>query len=165
MIRALLALLLVLAATEALAEEAAPSKLLIDDFSYLDTSAEPSDQTAVHSARLAAMADALRSALAERGLFEIVTPPPEAGEAACAEDDGACILARARDAGAELLLLGAVQKISTMATQVWVSAFDVVTAERVFYRHLSFRGDTDEAWRRASRYLIREIEQDPPRKP
>ncbi|MGF1611784.1 MAG: DUF2380 domain-containing protein [Kiloniellales bacterium] len=165
MIGRLLPLLIFLLASEALAEAAAPSKLAIDDFVYLDTSGEPRDQTAEHAARLAAMAVALRGELAESGLFEVVALAADGDEAACPEDGGACVLARARDSGADLLLLGAVQKISTMATQVWVSAFDVATAERVFYRHLSFRGDTDEAWQRASRYLTREIKTDPPRTP
>ena len=165
MIRLLLPLLIFLIAADVQAEEAAPSKLAIDDFSYLDTSGEQRDQTAEHAARLKAMTGALRSELAQSKLFEVVTLTPEGNELACADDDGTCILARAREAGADLLLLGAVQKISTMATQVWVSAFDVATTQRVFYRHLSFRGDTDEAWQRASRYLIREIEQNPPQTP
>jgi len=124
-------------------------------FAYLDTSGEPRDQRAEHAARIAAMAGDLRASLADRGRFRVVAADI-AG--ACAAEDSACVLAAAREAGADLVVTGAIQKASTMESQMWVGIFAADSGERVLYRNLSFRGDTDEAWRRATRFLVRQIE-------
>jgi hypothetical protein len=125
-------------------------------FSYLDTSGERRDQSAEHQARLAAMAEQLRSELDAGGGLRVEVLPA-AAVSGCATGESECLLAAARDAGADLVLTGAVHKISTMATQMWVGVFDAASGKRVFYRSLSFRGDTDDAWRRATRFLARQI--------
>lgn len=134
---------------------ASPPALVVLEFNYLDTSGEPRDQQSEHAARLRDMREALGSRLAEDDRFRIL-PVPAFPDDRCVERTD-CLLGAVREAGGDLVLAGAIQKISTMASQMWVGVFDARTGERVFFRQMSFRGDTDEAWRRATRYLAREV--------
>jgi hypothetical protein len=136
---------------------------LLVPFSFFDTSAEPRDQKAEHAARLAKLSDDLKAKLGENGLYRIVEAPPEASQ--CPAGDSDCILTNIRRVGADLVLTGAIQKVSTMATNCWAGVFDAASGKRVFYRQLTFRGDTDLAWQRATDFLVHEIEADPPKKP
>jgi hypothetical protein len=135
----------------ALAEaNSSPERLLISPFGFLDTSGEPRDQRAEHTERLSSMTHELASGLEASGLYRIV-------------EEGQCVIEQARAAGADLVLAGAVQKVSTMASSVWVGAFETATGKRVFYRQMTFRGDTDDAWHHATSFMVREIKDDPPR--
>lgn len=137
------------------AAQASPPAVAVLEFSYLDTSGEPRDQGAEHAARLAAQHADLQQALHASGKFRVVAFPSPPDEACRQSSD--CLLGKAREAEADLVLTGAVQKISTMATQLWVGMFEVSTGKRIFYRQMNFRGDTDEAWRRASAFLARDL--------
>jgi len=97
--------------------------------------------------------------MGEHGSYRVVATPADL--AACAATDSACILAAAQRAGVDLILTGAIQKVSTMATQLWAAVFDAGDGKRLFYRQLTFRGDTDQAWERATAFLAKEIEANP----
>src|SRR5690349_18099305 len=79
-ILALMGLLLGSGASPACGSSADPTTIAVtvDDFSYLDTSGEPQDQTAAHQARLQAFMAALRSDVEADQRFHLVRP-------ACAE--------------------------------------------------------------------------------
>ncbi len=137
--------------------------IIVLPFSFFDTSGELRDQSADHASRLSTMAGELSAKLEGTGLYQSV---PANGEVtACDRGDTACLLKTARQAGAALVLTGAVQKVSTMASDIWIGAFDAASGRRVFYRQLTFRGDTDEAWRHATSFLVHQIEADPPKVP
>lgn len=164
---AVLAVLAVLATSSlavwpAHAAGAAPS-LLILPFGFLDTSGEPGDQKAAHTARLAALSHSLSDTLQSKGLYRIV--PATDGILACTSGDQECLLAQAQKAGGDMILAGVVQKASTLISQVWVGVFDATTGKRLFYRQLSFRGDTDEAWQHAGLFLFQQIVADAPKRP
>ena len=174
-IAAIVAASIALCPARAVAEDATPMRLSVLDFGFFDTSGEPRDQEAEHKARLAAMAETLRVEIEKSDLVDIVALPDDPGDP-CAgigpedpaydpERDPQCVLARARQHGIDIVLTGVVHKASTMESQMWVSGYDTATAQRVFYRNLSFRGDTDEAWHRASLFLAREIREHPPEQP
>jgi len=137
--------------------------LLILPFGFLDTSGEPGDQKTSHADRLAAMSRHLSEQLQSKGLYRVV--PATDGILACASSDQDCLLAQARKAGTDMIMVGAVQKASTLISQIWVGVFDATDGKRLFYRQLSFRGDTDEAWQHAGLFLIQQIEADAPKKP
>jgi hypothetical protein len=140
-----------------------PQTLLILPFGFIDTSGEPGDQRTSHAVHLAAMSRYLSDQLQETGLYR--TLPATDGIRACASNDQDCLLAEARKAGGDLILVGAVQKASTLISQIWVGVFDAANGKRLFYRQLSFRGDTDEAWQHASLFLFQQIKAEVPRKP
>jgi hypothetical protein len=153
--------LLVAFAASAAGAEPASATLYLVPFGFLDTSGEPRDQTADHADRLSAMMRDLGTELQSKAGYRIAAPA--AGASTCPTGESTCILDQARTAGADLVLAGAVQKVSTMATSLWVGVFEARGGKRVFYRQLTFRGDTDDAWRHATSFLVREIEDDPPK--
>ena len=55
----------------------------------------------------------------------------------------------AQAAGASHLLIGAVHKMSTLVQQAKFNIIDVKSRKVVFDRYVTFRGDSDQAWRRA----------------
>ena len=143
-------------ASPAAAADATPVPIAVLDLVYIDTSGEPRDQTQEHTARIQRFSDALRSDLARSGKFRIVTA--QCGAAPCsASGEPAELVARAREAGAKLVLIGGVHKQSTLIQWAKVQAVEV-RAERVVLDKLyTFRGDTDEAWERAEAFVAREV--------
>jgi len=49
-----------------------------------------------------------------------------------------------------------------MESNVWMGVFEANDGKRVFFRQVTFRGDTDDAWRHAAAFLSREIADHPP---
>lgn len=146
------------AASPAAAADGAPSPvpIAVFDLVYVDTSGEMRDQTEEHAARIRRFSGALRSDLERSGKFRIVTP--RCGSAPCpAGGEPSELVARAREAGAKLVLIGGIHKESTLVQWAKVQAVDVDTDRRVLDRLLTFRGDTDEAWERAEAFVAREV--------
>jgi Protein of unknown function (DUF2380) len=141
------------------ATEGAPEPIAIAvlDFDYVDTSGEPRDQRQEHAARLQGFSSALRNDLERSGKFRIVAP--ECGAAPCAADSlqPAELVARARAAGAKLMLFGGIHKQSTLIQWAKVQAVDVDADRLVLDKLVTFRGDTDEAWERAEAFVVREV--------
>lgn len=133
-----------------------PVPIAVLDLVYVDTSGEPRDQTQEHVARTRRFSGALRSDLERSGKFRLVTP--QCGAAPCSADgEPSELLARAREAGAKLVLIGGVHKQSTLIQWAKVQAIDVDAERLVLDRLLTFRGDTDEAWERAEAFVAREV--------
>lgn len=132
--------------------------LLALPFGYLDTSGEASDQKEVHADRLKAMSDHLTGRLQAGGFYRIVPATP--GIIACASNDQECLLGEARKAGADLVLTGAVHKTSTLISAIWVGVFDAKDGKRLFFRQISFRGDTNEAWQHATDFVLGQLQEE-----
>jgi hypothetical protein len=64
---------------------------------------------------------------------------------------------KARQAGARLLLFGGIHKMSTLIQWAKVQAVDLQTEKLVFDRLLTFRGDTDDAWRRTEVFVAEQM--------
>ena len=131
--------------------------IAVIDFDYVDTSGEERDQRKEHEARLDAFMRALRDDIATRGSFRLVTPACTPNPCALAGSTVGDVLAAARDAGADILLIGGVQKMSTLVQWAKFSLIDVKAGTAVFDRLVTFRGDSDEAWRRAEAFTVRDI--------
>lgn len=113
-----------------------PVSVVMDDFSYSDTSGEPTDQTAAHARRLAAFMAALRRDVGADPRYRLV---PSAQD------------------GAVFKVIGGIQKTSTLVQWAKVAVIDIGAKTVVMDRLYSFRGDSDEAWHRAEMFLSREI--------
>ncbi|HEX7921852.1 MAG TPA: DUF2380 domain-containing protein [Bradyrhizobium sp.] len=117
---------------------APPLGVSVDDFSYVDTSGEVIDQTAIHQKRLDAFMAALRADVAAEPRYRLVAPTAPAGEA-------------------RIKVIGGVQKMSTLIQWAKVAVIDA-EASRVLYEKLyTFRGDNDEAWDHARMFVSREV--------
>ena len=66
----------------------------------------------------------------------------------------------ARQAGARLLLFGGIQKMSTLVQLGNIHVIDVQKDTAMIDRILSFRGNSDEAWRRAEEFVVKELKRD-----
>ncbi|TYL83544.1 DUF2380 domain-containing protein [Bradyrhizobium rifense] len=128
----------------------------VDDFKYRDTSNEPTDQTAVHEKRLRAFMTALRDDVTADHRFELV---PSSCASNC-PTDGPTLRDRLRaasQAGAQILIIGGFHKMSTLVQFAQTVAIDTKSQHIVFRKYFQFRGDNDEAWQRAERFVSEEV--------
>src|SRR5262249_52199907 len=128
----------------------------IDEFDYLDTSNEPTDQAAVHQKRLQTFMAALRGDLSADARFQLVA---SSCAPACASDGPGFaerLHAASRD-GAKILTVGNIQKMSTLVQWARLAAIDTATNRIVLKKLFTFRGDSDEAWRRAETFVSEEL--------
>jgi hypothetical protein len=128
----------------------------VDDFNYIDTSNEPTDQTVVHQKQLRAFMIALRDDVTADRRFELV---PSSCAPTC-PIEGLALgdrLRAASQAGTQILIIGIVQKMSTLVQLVYAAAVDTTTQRVMFKKSFTFRGDNDEAWQRAERFVSEEV--------
>ena len=132
---------------------AAPLTVAVADFDYVDTSGEVRDQSAEHSARVAAFANLLRENLGSGGNYSVKAmecPDHPCTAGRMAADDFA---AAARQSGARLVVYGGIRKMSTLVQWGDVELLDLENEKLLLQRTVSFRGDNDEAFRRAAAFV------------
>jgi hypothetical protein len=135
----------------------APIPLAVADFDYTDTSGETRDQKEAHAALLGDFADRLRDRLAKSGKYRIVNLQCRQLPCSAATTDPAELIVAARTAGARLLVYGGIHKMSTLVQFGKAQAVDLQADRLVFDQTVSFRGDNDEAWRRAGEFLAEQL--------
>ena len=133
------------------AHAGSPVAVAVADFDYSDTSGEALDQTAQHRERMAIFAALLRDSLQRD--HRVVRPA--CAQTACtaasvAPDD---LVAAARQGGARYLVYGGIRKMSTLVQWGEVQLFDLQREQLLFRRTVTFRGDTDTAFRRAADFV------------
>lgn len=146
------------APTSAEEANAAPGPAVaVADFDNFDSAGESRERTAQHAARVDAFATLLRADLAAEARYRIVSLSCAA--ARCSPDTlpAADLLAAARQAGARLLVYGGIHKMSTLIQWAVVQAVDLQSGKLILDRRISFRGDTDEAFRRAAEFVARDL--------
>ena len=151
------ALTMALAVVAIRADALEPIPIAVLDFDYSDSSGEPQDQTAIHRARLDEFVARIRAALAGSGAYRVVVatcPAPPCSAKNYAPEE---LFDMARGAGAKLMLFGGLHKMSTLVQWGRVELVDVGENRLLDERHLSFRGDDDQAWRRAADYVAQKL--------
>jgi TolB-like protein len=135
---------------------AAQAPLAVAEFDYTDGSGEVVDQRAVHAERLKLFAESLRADLGKTGDFRIVALDCSKG---CGSDlENLDRLSRsARERGARFLIFGQIHKQSTLIQWLKAELVDLEHDQVVLDRYLTFRGDSDDAWRHAEAYLAKEM--------
>jgi hypothetical protein len=131
-------------------------------FSYKDTSGEVRDQTAEHHAKLEMFTRVLRENVENGGKFAIVEI--QCQRADCAVEDGVAppaLAESAAKAGARYLVVGGVQKLSTLVQWARVGVLDLKNRKAVLDRLYTFRGDTEDAWRHAALFVARHVNEMP----
>jgi hypothetical protein len=133
---------------------ATPLTVAVADFDYVDTSGEVADQSAEHQARVAAFAGLLRDNLGAQGEFRVLPfdcPDHPCTAASMPSDD---FIAAARRSGARLVVYGGIRKMSTLVQWGEVQLLDLDETNRLLLRRtVTFRGDTDTAYRRAALFV------------
>ena len=131
--------------------------LAVAEIDYVDTSGEVIDQSADHRRRLRAFEASLRSDLTASGNLRSVVLDCPANACSIGDIDANQLIGKAQAAGADFLLIGAFHKVSTLVQWAKFDMFDVKAQKLSFERLVSFRGDNDEAWRRAEAFIVRDI--------
>jgi hypothetical protein len=135
----------------------------VADFDYSDTSGEVADQTQAHRARVASFAELLREDIAAGGAYRVVQldcPEHPCTVGTMPPDD---FVAAARRAGARLVIYGGIRKMSTLVQWGEVHLLDLQRNEVLLQRTVSFRGDNDEAYRRAAAFVGKTLKDVMPR--
>ena len=141
---------------------ASPVVVAVVPFAYLDTSGEPVDQASLHKVRVARFDAALQSDLSQPGGYRTVAMPC-AAPACDLMRDRAALIERARTAGAAMLLIGGIHKMSTLVQFMRAEAISTTSGKTVFTRLLTFRGDSDDAWRHGETFLAEQFVASAPR--
>jgi hypothetical protein len=158
--RARVALLLSMLASLVPLHAAEPPKLAVFDFEMIDTSLPGQfygPQADEHD-RLLRVGDLVRKELGESSKFQVVdiAPVNAAAHQSNLQACGGCDVKLAQQLNADLDITGVVQKVSNLILNINIYLRDVHTGRLVTAVSADMRGNTDESWSRATRYLIRE---------
>lgn len=134
-----------------------PTAIAVMDFDYSDSSGEPRDQTAEHETRLKEFTRSLRRDLEQSGAYRIVALDCGAEPCSVKRLTPEELFDAARKAGARLLLYGGVHKMSTLIQSARVQVIDIEKNVALDDRRLSFRGDTDQSWKRAEAFIVEQM--------
>lgn len=110
-------------------------EVTVEDFGYVDTSGEPTDQSAVHQTRLSAFMSALKRDVGGDRRYRLSTGQDGAG----------------------IRIVGIIKKTSTLIQWAKVAVVDAATKRVLLDKFYTFRGDTDEAWTRAEEFIARDV--------
>lgn len=125
----------------------------VADFDNIDTAGESDERTAAHAARVHAFAEMIRDSLAADEKFEIVQLTCSASPCSPRKMPAEKFVQSARDSGARLVVYGAIQKMSTLVQIGLVQAVDLKADKVILNQQITFRGDNDEAFRRAALFV------------
>jgi hypothetical protein len=133
-----------------------PGKIAIADFDYVDTSGEVRDQTADHERRIREFGAVLKEKLSALS-FQAVTVPCDKSSCSVGSLGPENLLAAAKAQDARYLVYGGVHKTSTLVQWMKVEMIDLQTGAILASKLVTFRGDTDEAYRRAADFALEDI--------
>ena len=138
---------------------AAPVPIAFAGFGFSDSSGEAQDQQAVHAARLRRLQEDVAAGLAKSGKFRVVALSCKTEDCGATDTEAADLAAEAKTAGADLLLIGGIHKMSTLIMWMKVDVVEVKSGKTVLDKLITFRGDNDEAWTRAGEFLLRQLDE------
>ncbi|HET9644083.1 MAG TPA: DUF3280 domain-containing protein [Burkholderiaceae bacterium] len=137
--------------------------LAVLDIELLDDQKNPLTQQA-QEIRLRNAAVQLRDELAQRKLYRVVdtSPAKELLESLRSQHEflyrcDECAEQVGRQLGADLVMTPWVQKVSELILNFNVQILDVKAGKLVFTKSVDMRGNQDESWKRAVRFLVRDM--------
>lgn len=142
------------------ARGAEPPKLAVFDFELIDSSldGEMYGPRADEHDRLLRSGDQLRKELGDSGKYRMldISPVNAAAHQSNLQACGGCDVKLAQQLDADFEITGVVRKVSNLILNISVFLRDAHTGHLVAAMNTDMRGNTDESWSRAMRYLIRE---------
>lgn len=145
------ALLLGLATVTA---QAAPTKAAVFPFQFDDTSPEPPQPAEL--VRLRKIDAQLQQLLAASGRYVLVSTAPVSAQAKAQALNScqACAVSLARQLGANVAIVGWVQKVSNLILDINVVIRAVPSGQILAFGGVSIRGNTDASWSRGLESLV-----------
>jgi hypothetical protein len=137
-----------------------PRKAAIFNFELIDTSEEGAmnGRRADETRRLGELDSFLKSRLIGSGKFTAVDLAPVQTDLSQAGDlykCNGCAADIAKKAGAEVAIIGWVQKVSNLILNINLEIDDAATGKALQRGSVDIRGNTDESWHRGLDYLLR----------
>jgi hypothetical protein len=137
----------------------APLSVAVLDFELIDTSLEGASRGVdqAETGRLMHISNLLRELLAASGKYKVVDLAPAAAKIADAgliHGCNGCDLAIAGTLGAERVITGTVQKVSTLILTLSIFEREVATGRNVQVASAQIRGNTDQSWARGVEWLV-----------
>jgi hypothetical protein len=158
-------LLLVLAVQPASAAESAaaagsPASVAVLNLELVDTSLEGASRgiDPAETKRLVLASDALRDLLAASGKYDVVDIAPAKAaiaDAGLIHGCNGCQIKIARSLGADRVMTGTIQKISTLILTISLFEHDVASGKLLQVAIAQIRGNTDQSWTRGVKWLVR----------
>lgn len=144
----------------------AATRVAVFPFELFDTSVEASlaGPRPEEAHRLTLITEDLRRTLAEKG-YEVLDLTPENAsieEASPFRNCNSCELRIARRLGADIEVIGLVQKVSNLILNINFQLRDVADGKVLRAGSVDIRNNTDESWQRGISYLMRNRLFDPP---
>ena len=136
--------------------------IAILDFELIDDQREFSPAT-VEYQRLRAIRDQLEQEFARNQLYRIVDVGPASALIRKYQSEtqlhacNGCELEIGRALGVDRVLVGWVQKVSTLILNINLQIEDTATGAVLLNKSVDLRGNTDESWRRGVSYLVRSM--------
>ena len=148
------------------ADARAATRVAVFDFELFDTSGEAgfNGPRPAEAKRLALITGEVRRRLKDAG-YEVLDLTPEAAriaEATPFRNCNSCELPIARSLGAQIEVIGLVQKVSNLILNINFQLRDVATGQVLRAGSADIRNNTDESWLRGVSYLVRNRLLDPP---
>ena len=146
-----------LGATSSIAANARTARLAVAHFDFLDTSGEVRDQTVRHEKQLRLFETEMRQTLSRDNGIDLVALPCKPDRCSLGNPGMEQLEKEARAAKARFLLAGGLHKMSTLIGWAKFVVFDLKESGRTCQRLLTYRGDTEEAWRRAAEFGAKDV--------
>jgi hypothetical protein len=128
-------------------------------FAFTDSSNEAADQRQVHAYRLLRFKKDLETGLGQSGKYRVIPITCRTESCGASDAEAAELAKQAKEAGAQFLLIGGIQKMSSLILWMKADVVDVNSDKTVYDRLLSFRGDNDAAWDHAKDFLLRQLQE------
>ncbi len=126
---------------------------------------ETKDSEAAQQRRLALISDALRAEFDQRGLYRTVDNNAAAKLIADQKamqnlrNCNGCELDIGRALGADVVILGWVQKVSNLILNVNIEVKDVASGKTLYTKSVDLRSNSDKSWLRGIHYMVDSIEE------
>lgn len=121
---------------------------------------ETETSRAAQTQRLTLISDTLRQEFDQRGMYRIIDNAAAANLIAAQKTQqdlrncNGCELDIGRALGADVIILGWVQKVSNLILNVNIEVKDVASGNTLYTKSVDLRGNTDKSWLRGIHYMV-----------
>jgi Protein of unknown function (DUF2380) len=147
------------------AETPAPKLAAVMEFELIDDmrAYEKPETLAAQDRRIALISDALRRDLEQRGMYRIADNTAVAGMIAdlqarqALRDCNGCEIDIGRALGADVVVIGWVQKVSNLILNINIEVRDIGSGQMLYVKSVDLRSNTDRSWLRGIDFMVDSI--------